>query len=117
TKLEDSDLRTKMPRFQPNNWPHNLALIQSLVALAEEAGMTSAQLALGWLLSRGEHVHAIPGTTSLQHLSDNHAAGSLTVPQAVLDAADALINESTVAGHRYHEAIRPTIDTEEFEPA
>jgi aryl-alcohol dehydrogenase-like predicted oxidoreductase len=115
--LEPQDLRTKMPRFQPDNWPHNLALIESFVALAEEAGVTPAQLALNWVLSRGEHLHVIPGTTSLQHLAHNHAAAALQLPQPVLDAADALINENTVAGHRYHDAIRPTIDTEEFEPA
>ena len=115
--LEDSDLRTKMPRFQPANWPHNRALIENLVALAGDAGMTSAQLALAWLLSRGAHVHAIPGTTSRAHLADNHAAASLSVAPEVLAAADALINEQTVAGDRYHEAIRPTIDTEEFESA
>ncbi|MEO6153900.1 MAG: aldo/keto reductase [Croceibacterium sp.] len=115
--LEDSDLRTKMPRFQPDNWPHNLALIESLVVLAEDNGMTAAQLALGWVLSRGEHVHVIPGTTSLAHLADNHAAGNLTIAPDVLAAADALINHHTVAGHRYHAAIRPTIDTEELEPA
>ena len=62
-------------------------------------------------------MHVIPGTTDLGHLADNHAAWPLTVPQEVLDAAGALINEGTVAGHRYHDAIRPTIDTEEFEPA
>jgi aryl-alcohol dehydrogenase-like predicted oxidoreductase len=117
SKLEEQDLRTKMPRFQPANWPHNLALIESFVRLAEDAGVTPAQLALNWLLSRGGNVHVIPGTTSLQHLADNHAAASVDVPQAVLDAADVLINEQTVAGHRYHDAIRPTIDTEEFEPA
>ena len=115
--LEDSDLRTKMPRFQPANWPQNLALIESLVALAEDVGMTSAQLALAWLLSRGDNVLVIPGTTSLPHLADNHSAATLDVPQDMLDAAGALINEETVAGHRYHDAIRPTIDTEEFEPA
>ena len=115
--LEDSDLRTKMPRFQPANWPHNLALIEGLVALAEQAGVTAAQLALAWVLSRGEHVHVIPGTTKLPHLEDNHRAWALEIPQDVLDAAGALINEGTVAGHRYHDAIRPTIDTEEFEPA
>lgn len=115
--LEDSDLRTKMPRFNSENWPHNRALIERFVALAEEAGVTAAQLALAWVLSRGEHVHVIPGTTSLQHLADNHCAGALALPQDVLDAAGALINEETVAGHRYHDAIRPTIDTEEFEPA
>ena len=106
-----------MPRFQPANWPRNLALIESLAALAEEAGTTAAQLALAWVLSRGEHVHVIPGTTNLQHLEDNHRAWALDLPQDLLDAADALINEATVAGHRYHDAIRPSIDTEEFEPA
>ena len=115
--LEDSDLRTKMPRFQPENWPHNLALIECLAALAGEAGVTAAQLALAWVLSRGDHVHVIPGTTSPPHLADNHRAWSLPVPPDVLEAADTLINEDTVAGHRYHDAIRPSIDTEEFEPA
>ena len=115
--LEDSDLRTKMPRFNPDNWPRNRALIDALDALASEAGVTAAQLALAWVLSRGEHVHVIPGTTNLQHLADNHAAADLPLPQDLFDRADALINERTVAGHRYHDAIRPTIDTEEFEPA
>ena len=115
--LEDSDLRTKMPRFQPENWPHNLALIERLALLAEANGVTAAQLALAWVLSRGDHVHVIPGTTNQAHLEDNHRAWALGLPQAVLEAAGALINEDTVAGHRYHDAIRPTIDTEEFEPA
>jgi aryl-alcohol dehydrogenase-like predicted oxidoreductase len=115
--LEEQDLRTKMPRFQPENWPHNLGLIERLVALAEDAGVTAAQLALGWVLSRGEHVHVIPGTTSQRHLQDNHAAAHLQLAPSLLEAADRLINESTVAGHRYQAAIRPTIDTEEFEPA
>ena len=115
--LEDSDLRTKMPRFQPENWPHNLALIENLAALAEDNGVTAAQLALAWVLSRGEHVHVIPGTTNQQHLADNHAAWGVQLRGDVLAAAGALINEHTVAGHRYHDAIRPTIDTEEFEPA
>jgi len=115
--LEESDLRTKMPRFDAANWPHNLALIDGLAALAGEAGVTAAQLALAWVLSRGDHVHVIPGTTSLRHLEDNHRAGGLDIGAEVLARADALINERTVHGHRYHDAIRPTIDTEEFEPA
>lgn len=117
SQLEESDLRTKMPRFSPENWPHNLALIERFVALAEEAGVTPGQLAQAWVLSRGDHVHVIPGTTNLKHLEDNHRAAALNIGEDVLDAAGALINERTVAGHRYHDAIRPTIDTEEFEPA
>jgi aryl-alcohol dehydrogenase-like predicted oxidoreductase len=112
--LEDKDLRTKMPRFQPDNWPQNLTLIEQFVRLAEQVGVTPAQLALKWVLSRGENVHVIPGTTNPQHLADNVRAADVAVSQAVLDEADRLINHDTVAGHRYHDAIRPTIDTEEF---
>jgi aryl-alcohol dehydrogenase-like predicted oxidoreductase len=112
--LEDKDLRTKMPRFQPDNWPQNLTLIEQFVMLAEQAGVTPAQLALKWVLSRGNNVHVIPGTTNPQHLADNFAAANIAVSPAVLAEADRLINQDTVAGHRYHEAIRPTIDTEEF---
>ena len=112
--LEDSDLRIKMPRFQPDNWPQNLTLIEQFVRLAEQTGVTPAQLALKWVLSRGENVHVIPGTTNPQHLADNVRAADVEVGQAVLDEADRLINHDTVAGHRYHDAIKPTIDTEEF---
>jgi aryl-alcohol dehydrogenase-like predicted oxidoreductase len=112
--LEDRDLRTRMPRFQPDNWPRNLMLIEQFVALAEQAGVTPAQLALKWVLSRGAGVHVIPGTTNPQHLEDNFHAAGVEVNEAVLEEADRLINHETVAGHRYHDAIRPTIDTEEF---
>jgi aryl-alcohol dehydrogenase-like predicted oxidoreductase len=114
SKLESTDLRTQMPRFNAENWPHNLALIEQFAALAQEAGMTPGQLAQAWVLSRGDHVHVIPGTTNLQHLEDNYHAAGLPLAQDVLDRADALINQRTVAGHRYHDAIKPTIDTEEF---
>ncbi|MGC1270960.1 MAG: aldo/keto reductase [Croceibacterium sp.] len=112
--LEESDLRTKMPRFNAENWPHNLGLIDRMAALAAANGMTPGQLSLAWVLSRGDHVHVIPGTTNRQHLADNIAVSAMDVPLSVLDEADAIINHATVAGHRYHEAIRPTIDTEEF---
>jgi aryl-alcohol dehydrogenase-like predicted oxidoreductase len=115
--LEDSDLRTKMPRFNAENWPHNLALIDQFVTLAREAGVTPGQLAQAWVLSRGDHVHVIPGTTSLTHLEENYRAAEAPIGQDVLDQADALINHRTIRGHRYHDAIRPTIDTEEFEAA
>ena len=115
--LEESDLRTKMPRFNAENWPHNLKLIEGLAKLAQEAGVTPGQLALNWVLSRGDNVHVIPGTTNPQHLADNFDAAGVAIGKDVLDRADALINHDTVAGHRYHDAIKPTIDTEEFEDA
>ncbi|WP_347302242.1 aldo/keto reductase [Croceibacterium sp. TMG7-5b_MA50] len=112
--LDPKDLRHTMPRFSAENWPENLRLVQGFAALAAEARVTPAQLALHWLLRQGGHVHAIPGTTSLTHLSDNYAAPAVTVSEEVLAEAGVLINQATVRGHRYGEGIRATIDTEEF---
>jgi aryl-alcohol dehydrogenase-like predicted oxidoreductase len=115
--LEDSDLRPKMPRFWPENWPHNLALIMAFEALARDNGLTPAQLALCWVLAQGTHCHVIPGTTSIAHLEENMAAVDLVVCDQVIEKAGEILNQHTVHGHRYHDAIRPTIDTEEFEDA
>ena len=115
--LEEQDLRNKMPRFNAENWPKNLVLIEKFEALAREAGITPAQLANRWVLAQDESIHVIPGTTSIAHLEENHLAASVEVAPEVLQRAGEIINHSTVHGHRYHDAIRPTIDTEEFEPA
>jgi len=112
--LDEKDLRRIMPRFNAENWPHNVRLIDQFAELAADAGIAPAQLALAWVLSRGDFLHAIPGTTSIAHLEENYAAGNLAVAADVLEQAGALINQQTVAGHRYHEAIRPTIDTEDY---
>jgi aryl-alcohol dehydrogenase-like predicted oxidoreductase len=115
--LEDSDLRTKMPRFNAENWPHNLALIDQLANLARANGLTPAQLSLRWVLAQSEWTHVIPGTTSIAHLEENMASLAQPLGDDVLDEAGRIINQQTVAGHRYHAAILPTIDTEEFENA
>ena len=115
--LEEQDLRHKMPRFMADNWPHNLALIDRFNQLARDNGLAPAQLALRWVLEQGPHCHVIPGTTSIEHLEENMAATTVSVSTDVLAAAGEIINQQTVHGHRYHDAIRPTIDTEEFEEA
>ena len=112
--LREKDLRRGHPRFNTENWPRNLALIDRYNALAAEAGVEPAQLALSWLLSRGDHVHAIPGTTKTDHLEENFAALGVTVPADVLNRAGEIINQQTVSGHRYPEVMRGTIDTEDF---
>lgn len=112
--LADGDLRKSHPRFSDENWPKNLVLIERFDAIAAREGLKPAQLALAWVLSRGDHVHAIPGTTSIAHLEDNHAAASVTVADEVLEEIGALINQQTVSGHRYPQVMRNTIDTEDF---
>jgi aryl-alcohol dehydrogenase-like predicted oxidoreductase len=112
--LGDKDLRRTMPRFQPDHWPKNHALIDRFDALAVEGGVAPAQLALAWLLAQGPHVHVIPGTTSVEHLEENFATLQLDLPSELLDRAGALINQSTVSGPRYSATAQATVDTEDF---
>src|SRR6476660_8776532 len=79
-ELAEDDLRRSMPRFQGENFDHNRALYERFGALAAANQVTPAQLSLAWLLTRGEHVIPIPGTTSLQHLRENFAACAITLP-------------------------------------
>jgi aryl-alcohol dehydrogenase-like predicted oxidoreductase len=106
------DIRRGMPRFAPEHWPTNLAVHAAAMALAQEAGATLAQMALAWLLSRGEHVLAIPGTTRAAHLRENLAAADLAVAPAWLARLDALVNPCTVAGDRYSAQASLEVDTE-----
>lgn len=112
--LEDKDLRRTMPRFNADNWPVNRALVDAFCDIAAEFEVTPAQLSLAWVLSRGDHIVAIPGTGSIAHLEENFARADWTIPADAAARIDALINERTVAGPRYGETMQRTIDTEMF---
>lgn len=112
--LEEKDLRRGHPRFNAENWPKNLALVDAFNALAAREGVTPGQLSLAWVLSRGDHVHAIPGTTNPAHLRENIARPDWRPAEATLAELDALINQRTVSGPRYPAAMQATMDTEEF---
>jgi aryl-alcohol dehydrogenase-like predicted oxidoreductase len=112
--LMDKDLRRTMPRFQGEAWAHNRALIDQFDAIATACGVTSAQLAIAWVLSRGEHVVAIPGTATIDHMKENIARQDWASTPDVLVQIDGLISQATVSGARYPPGIQATIDTEEF---
>lgn len=113
-QLGTKDIRLSMPRFSAEHWPANLALIEQLSALAAEAGATPAQLSLAWVLAQGEHLHAIPGTRSVSHFDQNHAAMALDIPAEVIARAGGIINQQTVSGHRYSPMMNASIDTEDY---
>ncbi|MEJ0025057.1 MAG: aldo/keto reductase [Rhizomicrobium sp.] len=110
--LQEKDIRRAMPRFQGENFAANLKLLEGLATIAREKDCTPAQLSLAWVLSRGEHVIAIPGTTSLAHLQEDFAARDLALDAATFARLDALINARTVHGRRYNAATEAEIDTE-----
>ncbi|SFY43314.1 aldo/keto reductase [Streptomyces atratus] len=110
--LPADDIRRNMPRFDERHYPANLALRGELEKIADEAGLTLPQLALGWVLSRGPHVVAVPGTRSVDHLRENLSVLDTEIPAGVLDAAGRVLNATTVHGARYNEATLTEIDTE-----
>jgi hypothetical protein len=108
----EGDIRAAMPRFNPPHLAANLALATRFTALAREAGMTPAQLSLGWCLSRGDHVVPIPGTISISHLEENVRAATLSLPGDLLAAIEALLPPNAMQGARYAAAQQAQIDTE-----
>jgi aryl-alcohol dehydrogenase-like predicted oxidoreductase len=108
---EAGDIRLHMPRFLGDNLRHNLAVVAKFDALAADAGMTSAQLALGWVLARGPHIVAIPGTRSLAHLEENVGAATVNVSDDLVKAVEAVF-DGTIRGPRYLAPMQAQIDTE-----
>ncbi len=112
--LDAKDIRRAMPRFSPENYAANARLLPAYQALAAEAGCTPAQLAIAWLLQRGEHIIPIPGTTSVDHLLEDLGAADVRLSADVMARAEALINQQTVTGPRYNPQGTGEVDTESF---
>jgi aryl-alcohol dehydrogenase-like predicted oxidoreductase len=109
------DIRRPMPRFSPQNHAKNLELLGRVGPIATDVGCTLAQLALAWLLSRGEHVIPIPGTTQVEHLAENVGAANVRLDAQAIARLDAVINARTVTGERYAAATMAEIDSENFD--
>ena len=108
------DIRSGQPRFAPDNYPLNVKLLSGLRQIARDAGYTSSQLALAWLLHKAPHIIPIPGTTRMDHLKENIAVADLRVGDEVLAALEQLINQKTVSGSRYGAQATLEVDTEIF---
>lgn len=112
--LPTDDLRLGLPRFQADAWPDNHIAIVALRKLATSIGLTTAQLALAWVLSQGDYVVAIPGTANSIHLAENIAQQDMHLSSAVLENIQSILDAHPVRGHRYASAMQRSIDTEEF---
>jgi aryl-alcohol dehydrogenase-like predicted oxidoreductase len=99
--LAEDDRRRTMPRFYPENFDKNLELVAEVQRIAEEKAATPAQIALAWVLSRGEDIVPIPGTKHRKYLEEN--VGALDVPLTEDDAArlEAAFPQGVTAGDRY----------------
>ena len=112
-EMGEQDIRTTIarPRFEPENYNANLTLLEPYRRIAEEQNCTMAQLALAWLLAQRDLI-PIPGTNRMDHLIENAGAADIDLSDAVVRQLDDLINEDTVAGHRYTDVLMETTDSE-----
>jgi aryl-alcohol dehydrogenase-like predicted oxidoreductase len=101
--FEANDSRRFFPRYQGENFYKNLALVEKLQALAQDKGVSAAQLALAWVLAQG--VVAIPGTKRRKYLEANVAAASLVLSPAELAELEAVMPIGSPAGAAYPEGL------------
>jgi len=102
--LADDDFRRNLPRFQEDALRANLALLEALEGMAAAKGITTAQLALAWVLHRGDDIVPIPGARKIRHLEENVAAAEVVLTAEEMAALEAAVPQEAVAGARYHEA-------------
>jgi aryl-alcohol dehydrogenase-like predicted oxidoreductase len=99
--LDANDFRRRGPRFAGENLQHNLDLVAKVEEIAEEKDVTPSQLALAWVLSRGEDIVPIPGTTTVEHLEENVAALEVELTPRELADLEAVFPRGAAAGERY----------------
>jgi len=99
--LAGNDHRRKTPRFQGENLARNLELVEAVRVLAEEKGVTPAQLALAWALAQGPDVVPIPGTKRRSYLEENVAAATMELSPSDLARLEEAVPRQGVAGDRY----------------
>lgn len=95
------DFRRNNPRFRGENFQKNLDLVEAVRTIATDKGVTPAQLALAWLLHRGDHVVTIPGTTKVTRFDENQGANDVSLTDAELARLDEMIPVGAAVGDRY----------------
>jgi len=99
--LAEDDFRRGNPRFQDENFARNLELVERVRAIADDKGVTASQLALAWVLSRGDDIVPIPGTKRRSYLEENVAAVEVELTPAEIDDIESVFPKGAIAGERY----------------
>jgi aryl-alcohol dehydrogenase-like predicted oxidoreductase len=105
--LNSDDARATNPRFSGENFEHNLRLADEVAAIATEVGVTPAQVAIGWLLTKGDDIAPIPGTKRVARLEENVGADAVELTKEQLDKLE---NLAPAAGEHHNEQQMQMID-------
>ncbi|MFV8868568.1 aldo/keto reductase [Serratia fonticola] len=109
TTFGEDDFRSKVPRFATEALEANEQLVSLLAILAAEKGVTSAQIALAWLLAQKTWIVPIPGTTKLHRLEENLGAADLILSQNDLHKISQALEKVKIVGERYPAAIQARV--------
>jgi aryl-alcohol dehydrogenase-like predicted oxidoreductase len=108
--FEATDYRRLSPRFQGDNFQRNLQLVDKITALAKQKNCTPSQLALAWVLARGENIFPIPGTKRIKYLEENVGAVDIKLTSDELQQLDAIAPKGVAAGLRYPEPMMKSVN-------
>ena len=106
TTFDNSDIRSRIPRFTPEARIANRVLIDLLIKIGEQKGATPAQLALAWLLAQKPWIVPIPGSRKLERLEENLGAVAVELTSDDLREIKSAISKITVQGDRYPEDLK-----------
>lgn len=109
-ELPEGDFRRSDPRYQGQNFDHNLRAAEVVRALALSIGATPGQVAIAWLLHKGSDIVPIPGTKRVKYLEENVAAASIVLDAAQLRALAEALPPGTASGQRYSPENMSTIN-------
>ncbi|MFJ9723062.1 aldo/keto reductase [Streptomyces sp. NPDC101209] len=107
-----NDFRAHTPRFQGDNLQHNLGLVEALRKIAEQKGVSVAQLAIAWVLSRGDDIVPLIGARTRERLGEALGALDVTLDADDLAAVEAAVPADAAAGERYAPAQMAMLDSE-----
>jgi aryl-alcohol dehydrogenase-like predicted oxidoreductase len=109
TKFDSTDFRNAVPRFTPENRKANQALVDLIGKFAEQKKVTSAQIALAWLLAQKLWIVPIPGTTKLHRLEENIGAVAVELTSENLRELDTAASKIALQGARYPEELQKLV--------
>jgi aryl-alcohol dehydrogenase-like predicted oxidoreductase len=111
-RLDTGDFRSRAPRFQGKNLERNLALVDRLRAIADQRGASVAQIAIAWVLARGEDIVPLIGARTRERLNEALGAVELSLGPEDLDRIEETVPADAVAGERYPAPQMAHLDSE-----
>lgn len=113
----ENDMRRAnyFPRLAEPHFSENLKLVAGARRIADQVGCSLPQLAIAWVLAKGEEVVTIPGTKDIEHLEDNWGAMEVELPDSYVAQLDEIFAPEKIAGPRYSEMGQKSVTTEMYE--